>query len=284
MTEPMTEPNRTVWAYWEDRPGSTRAPYLDVCLQTISRHAAPLEVHVLGREDAPRWLPDLDVERWERLPAPNFRSDYVRSRVLQRYGGIWIDVDTVVLRPLTELLDELDDTGVVCFGKEQGRFFGGLCAARTGVDFVDAWVANQDKALERFPDWSDLPYATLAQDVTWELARTFPWKALPMEKVAPIPWYQWRRFFSRLESPRHVLAGSPVTVVLWNAVMAPGLRHQSQHDILSSKMLLSRLLRLGLGTSDDEEDGWTNLAALSALRFSVTGQRVESTMRRALPK
>ena len=154
------------------------------------------------------------------------------------------------------------------------------CAQRgAGVAFVDDWVANQDKALERFQDWSTLPYATLAQDVTWELARTHPWKALAMEKVAPIPWYQWRRFFSRLESPKKLLGPSPITVVLWNAVMAPGLRSQDRAEVLASKMLLSRLLRVGLGMSegDDEEDGWTKLSALSAMRFSVTGQRIEST-------
>ena len=106
--------------------------YLDLCLETIaaSRRAAGAARAVAP--DAITWLPDLDVDRWESLPAPNYRSDYVRSRVLQRYGGVWMDVDTVALSPLSQLLDELDDTGMVCFGKEFGRFFGGLCAAAPG--------------------------------------------------------------------------------------------------------------------------------------------------------
>src|ERR1700676_4774700 len=80
------------------------------------------------------------VAPWESLPAPNYRSDYVRSRVLQRYGGVWMDVDTVALSPLSQLIDELDASGMVCFGREVGRFFGGLCAAAPGTAFVDAWV------------------------------------------------------------------------------------------------------------------------------------------------
>ena len=83
--------------------GRRRSEYLDLCVETIERHVAPLELRVLSRHDAVTWLPDLDVERWESLPAPNFRSDYVRSRLLQRYGGIWIDVDTVALSPLSQL-------------------------------------------------------------------------------------------------------------------------------------------------------------------------------------
>src|ERR1700688_5126077 len=129
----------------------------------MGRPGAALELRVVSRHDAIAWLPDLDVERWESLPAPNYRSDYVRSRVLQRYGGVWMDVDTVALSPLSQLLDELDASGMVCFGKELGRFFGGLCADAAGTAFVDAWVEGQDRALSRRGDWAELPYAALAQ-------------------------------------------------------------------------------------------------------------------------
>jgi hypothetical protein len=278
------EPAAVVWAYWENAKRAQRSVYLDLCVETIERHAAPLELRVLSRDDALMWLPDLDVERWESLPAPNYRSDYVRSRVLQRYGGVWMDVDTVALSPLSQLLDELDDTGMVCFGKEFGRFFGGLCAAAPGAAFVDAWVEGQDRALSRRSDWAELPYAALAQDVTWELARRLPWKALPMERVAPVPWYQWRRFFSRVESPRRLLQGSPITVVLWNAVMAPRLRDRTRPELLASRALLSRLLRIGLGlsTARQEEDAWTQLHGLSSLRFSLAGQRLETSVRQGV--
>jgi Capsular polysaccharide synthesis protein len=276
------EPAAVVWAYWEDGPRARRSVYLDLCLETIEHHAAPLELRVLSRHDAVTWLPDLDVERWESLPAPNYRSDYVRSRLLHRYGGIWMDVDTVALSPLSQLIGELDRTGMVCFGKEFGRFFGGLCAAAPDTAFTDAWVEGQDKALSRRTDWSELPYAALAQDVTWEIARRLPWKALPMGRVAPVPWYEWRRFFSRVESPRRVMEGSPITVVLWNAVMAPRLRPRTRPELLADHTLLSRLLRLGLGSSTvpDEEDLWTRLHGLSTLRFSLPGQKVEAALRR----
>ena len=75
--------------------------------------------------------------------------------------------------------------------------------------------------------------AALAQDVTWEIARRLPWKALPMARVAPVPWYEWRRFFSRVESPRRLLPPNPLTVVLWNVVMGPVLRDQTRAELLA---------------------------------------------------
>jgi len=284
--EPLTDdPSAAVWAYWEDGPRGRRSVYLDLCLETIKRHVAPLELRLLSRDDAVTWLPDLDVERWSELPAPNYRSDYVRSRVLQRHGGIWIDIDTVVLSPLSELLDQLDGAGMACWGQELGRCFTNLCAASPGAAFVDAWVRKQDEVLDRSRRWSDLGYSALAQDVSWGLARNLPWKSMPMDRVAPVPWYQWRRFLSRTESPGRLMAPRPVTFVLWNALMAMPLRRYDRDHLLASRILLARLLRIGLGLSEptDEEDAWTRLHELSALRFSNFGQRVEATARRLAP-
>ena len=273
-----------IWSYWEDAPGrGPRAAYLDLCLETIERHRGGLELHVLNRDDAVEWIPDLDVERWMALPAPNYRSDYARSRLLARHGGIWIDVDTVALAPLERFLDEVDDTGMVCWGRELGRFFGGLCAARAGSEFVTNWVAEQDRVLSRREDWSSLGYAALAQDVTWHLARRHPWKSVPIATVSPIPWYEWRRFFSRLESPGHVLRADPTTVVLWNAVMAPRLRTTGREELLRDSTLLGRLLRIGLGRStvEEEDAGITRLHRLADLRFSGPGRKVEVGLRNA---
>ena len=280
-----TDDDRAIWTYWEDPPGGSRPAYLDLCLETIRAHSEELEVRVLGRADSARWLPEMDVERWELLPAPNYRSDYVRSRVLQRYGGIWADIDTIVIGALPDLLIEVDDESrVVCWGRELGRCFTNLCGAAPGSSFVDAWVEEQDNVLDSSSDWSLLGYSALAQDVTWHMSRRFPWKALPMERLAPVPWYQWRRFFSRTESPRRLLSGSPLTIVLWNAVMAPRLRHFQREDLLRGRILLSRLLRVALGMSeaDEEEGGWARLHSLSSMRFSTFGQRVEMAARRGI--
>ena len=201
--------------------------------------------------------------------------------MLQRYGGIWVDIDTVVLSPLSELLDHLDSTGMACWGLELGRCFTNLCAASPGAAFVDAWVGKQDEVLDRSRIWSDLGYSALAQDVSWDLARNLPWKSLPMNRVAPIPWYQWRRFLSRTESPGRLLAPRPVTFVLWNALMAMPLRRYDHVQLLASRILVARLLRIGLGLSEptEEEDAWTWFHGLSALRFSNFGQRVETSAR-----
>ena len=201
-----------------------------------------------ARHDAVEWLPDLDIDRWECCRPPNLRSDYVRVRPaalrrhLDRRRAPWC------WRRCRSLLEELGDTGMVCFGKGAQSLTSAGCGtpAAPGTAFVGAWAEGQDKgARPRRADWADLPCTALAQDVTWEIARRLPWKALPMERVAPVPWYEWRRFFSRLESPRRLLPPNPLTVVLWNVVMGPVLRDQTRDGLLAGRTLLTRLLRMG---------------------------------------
>jgi len=275
-----------IWTYWEDVPGRTRAPYLDLCLETIRFNSGGMEVRVMSRDDVQGWLPELDSATWYKLPAPNYRSDYVRSRVLDRYGGIWIDVDTIAVAPLTGLLAEIDHSGIVCWGTELGRCFTNLCAASPRAPFVEAWARRQDEALGRSDDWAHLQYSELAQNVTWDLARELPWKAVPMSRVAPIPWYEWRRFLSRFDSPSRIQAGEPIAIVLWNAVMGPALAGATSSELMKSRSLLGRLFRIGMGISrwEEEEDVFTKLQALSDLRFSLNGQRVELNLRRVIRK
>ena len=65
----------------------------------------------------------------------------------------------------------------------------------------------------------------------------------------------------------------PVTFVLWNAVMAMPLRRYGRADLLASRILVARLLRIGLGISEisEEEDAWTRLHGLSAASFLDLG-------------
>ncbi|MGH9067108.1 MAG: glycosyltransferase [Acidimicrobiales bacterium] len=267
-----------VWQYWEDVPGRARPAYLDLCLETVCRHAGALEVRLLDFHGVLDWLPDIDPDVWRRLPDPPARSDYARARLLDRYGGLWLDIDTIALQPLDNLVALLDRAEVVGWGNRDG-IMSGCIAARPGAALLTAWVAAQEEALAA--DWSEAPYAFLSQRPLRPLAARIGYHAIPEAKVAPVPWYEWRRFMSRIESPARVLAARPFVVVLWNAVMGPPLAARSRSRVLEGSMLLSRLMRiaLGLSTVSSESPGLVGLDPLSRLRFSHPGRSAELHVR-----
>jgi hypothetical protein len=273
--------------YWEDFPGGRRPPYLDLCLETIRDRAGSLDVCVVERESVFDWLPDLDPTLWNALPNPVMRSDFARTRLVHRYGGLWLDADVIAMRPLDPLIAPLSTVDVVGWGFELGgRFYNNLFAARPGAELMGRWVEEQDRTLRDSQDWGRLAWGALGQDIMWPLGRRYGYHSLPIARIAPIPWYSWRRLISRTESPRRTLLDEPWTIMLWNSAMAPRIAHLSLSDLAESPILLARLLRIALHRSSVEAEsrGWARLSALSSIRFSTNGRRLESRARRLMER
>jgi Capsular polysaccharide synthesis protein len=272
----------TVWMYWEDAPGRTCPAYIQLCRETIRRHLGPsMSLAVLDQTTVFDWLPDLDRGIWKRLVVPAQRADYIRTRLTYRYGGLWIDADCIAIQGLDRIVELLADDDVVTWGGDvQGRFFNNLFAARAGASLVERWIEQQDEALASADDLSRLPWAAIGSDSLYPILQEVRYANLPADKVAPVLWLSWRKFFSPFQSPADVLAPDPYTVMLWNKGMGPLLAKRSVDDVLTSKMLLSRLLRIALGRSTlhEELDLYTRFSRFSDIRYRP---RVQGLERRA---
>lgn len=279
--------SRAIWMYWENLSGRSRPAYLDLCLDTIRRHAGDADVRVVDRETVFTWLPDLRPDVWEGLPGPMHRSDYARTRLVHDHGGLWLDFDVIAVSPLGELLDRLDEHEVVGWGGDlEGRFYNNLFAGRPGAALLAEWIRRQDAVVAATDDLTMLPWAALGMDIMWPLAKRSEYHDIPSRRIAPVPWYAWRQLLSRVASPPDVLAHRPVTVMLWNSVMSPSVGALPRERVLAGQTLLSRLLRIGLGASTPqmETDAWTRMHIISDLRFSKQGRRVEHHARRAIDR
>ena len=280
----MTGPGKAhVWMYWEDVPGEHKAPYLELCLETIKLHLdEDMCLHALDEEGVFEWLPDLSPEVWEKLGTPVRRADYARVRLVERHGGLWLDADCIAMAPLRPLLEPLGPHEVVGWGSDLGgRFYNNLFAASPGAPLLRGWIEAQDAALAAQEDWRLLSWAALGQDLMRDLVTAHGCHALPSERIAPVLWYEWRRLLSPLQSPARVLASEPITVMLWNREMGRHLARRSADSLLAGRMLIGRLLRIALGISSlaEELDLVTRLSLLSDLRYTTSGRRIEHHVR-----
>jgi Capsular polysaccharide synthesis protein len=273
---------KRIWMYWEDAPARKRSGYLDLCFETVRAHAAGLDLIVVDERTVFDYLPEMHREAWELLPAINYRSDYARTRLVHRYGGVWIDYDSIIMRPIAELLAPLAEHETLGWGwEDQRRMYAGLFAARAGSRFVERWMEEQDRVLREQSDPRRWDWSALAQHIVQPLCREVRYHAWPIERISPVMYWEWRRFSSRIESPARVLAAQPYAVTLWNKAMGPWFGHLTRDDVFAADYLLSRLCRLSLGvtTLAEEERGLTRLAPLSWIRFSRFGRELEKQVR-----
>ena len=272
-----------IWMYWETLPGAHRPPYLDVCLETIKSHLDDeLFLHELDEETVFEWLPDCPRLTWQRLGTPVRRSDYARVRLIERYGGTWIDADSILMMSLRTFIEPLAIHSVV-FGE---GFTLNMFAAQANAPLIRALRIAQDKVLASSEDWATLPWAALGTSSLLGVLDQHDFYSFPQRRIVPVPWYEWRRFFSRLQSPAAIIESSPISVLLWNNAMGRILAHTTRAEILSDDILLSRLLRLALGISTLSEETKLSmrLSPLSDLRFTRAGRRMEEGLRSALSR
>ena len=274
-----------VWMYWEDAADRAKPAYLELCLDTIKRHLDPtMRLQVLDFSTIFNWLPDLSTSVWWSLGTPVRRSDYARVRLIERYGGLWVDADCVAMSSLRPLVAPLSEHEVVGWGGDVGgRFYNNLFAARPGAPFLREWIASQDQVLEAHDDWASLSWAALGQEIMYDLLPRSTYHSIPFRRIAPVLWYEWRRLLSPLQSPARVLESDPITVTLYNSVMERYIGNMSAESLLHSQMLIGRLFRIALGISGlpEELDLATRLSFVSDLRFSTGGRRLEHRLRAA---
>ncbi|MBC8225793.1 MAG: hypothetical protein H8E74_01460 [Gammaproteobacteria bacterium] len=105
-----------VWMYWQDMPGVKKPGYIELTLKTAVLHnQGSFQVHVLNEKNIHEYLPNMRKDLIDKLNLPQ-RADYYRVALLEKYGGIWLDADTVVMQDLTPLLNLLRYHDFVGFG------------------------------------------------------------------------------------------------------------------------------------------------------------------------
>ena len=97
-----------MWVYWELVNGATDPPaYINLCLDIMKRNASnTFNIKFLNEKTVFNYLPDLRSDI-NSLPIA-LKTDYIRVRLLTKYGGLWIDADTIIMTDLRELVQQLN--------------------------------------------------------------------------------------------------------------------------------------------------------------------------------
>jgi hypothetical protein len=98
--------NPIIWLYWENKDKSKSEPeIIRRCKEIYNKYENTIILDEITIHD---YLDDLvDCSRLQYLAQ---KSDYYRAKLLYEYGGIWIDMDMILLDDISYLYDELMKT------------------------------------------------------------------------------------------------------------------------------------------------------------------------------
>lgn len=132
-----------VFTYWENKPGEREWPYIAKCIDTIRMHCVKdCKFHHITKYNIDSYIPEGILHPdWKKIERLGIKSDCVRAAVLARYGGLYLDADTVMLRSPAEL-DTGCDFAYTKWTKPPFRAIAAYVYAKPGSLVAAQWVRN----------------------------------------------------------------------------------------------------------------------------------------------
>ena len=242
---------KTIWMYWENRNGSTKPPYLELCLETIKCHKGSFEVKLLNEKTVKNYidLPPI-VNKFTEIA---HKADYIRFMLLHKYGGIWLDSDIILLRNIdAAIIMQLEKFDYVGYGREKGKPSIGFMAARKNSRIIENHLRKVDSILKNkkirffFNKKVKLGWGEIGYDVFWSLSSKYNYYHHDYKLFAPILWSDFKEFDDDNINLNNYLMHKPFAVMLYNKMMFDTYQDFSSNSIINGNSLLSKLFNTAL--------------------------------------
>lgn len=172
-----------LFVYWELINGATKPPdYISMCLELIKKNGSRFfNVVALNEKNVFDYIPDLRKDI-NTLPIA-LKTDYIRVKLLYNQGGVWLDMDTILMNNLKDIADKLNSgvdflgsgcTGDRCIDQEgYGRPSNGVIGSVKNGRLIGRCLTALDTKLNEYYSISsenrkNFDYFELGKLVIWK--------------------------------------------------------------------------------------------------------------------
>lgn len=130
--------------------------YLRKLIYLHSQNQTKYKIHLINRETVLNYIDELP-ECFDKLK-PAHQADYVRVAAVCKYGGIWLDSDTIVMNNLSSMFAKLKDHDGF-FVTEDDGLFNGVFGSKTNTPLMQDWfnkVKNILREKKENINWTDI--------------------------------------------------------------------------------------------------------------------------------
>ncbi|MDY7009041.1 MAG: tetratricopeptide repeat protein, partial [Cyanobacteriota bacterium] len=224
---------KTIWVYWENVYSQEMPDYLKLCLETIKIHSGLADVIVVNRQNVKAYLKEIHPRIFTKTLLPAHKADYLRLKLLNDNGGMWIDIDTIVFKDLyTNFISHLKNFDLVTLGSAFTLTF---FAARPQNNFLQTCI-NQIEVI--FDSGKYISWTRLGKELIYQEAKNYNYYHVNFNG-----WLfgckKWQNFLKQgnANTEKHLFCA------LYNAFMFKELKYTSRKEIMSSDTLLCNLYK-----------------------------------------
>lgn len=90
-----------IYTYWVNQNNQQAPIYIRMCIKTWEKYIPNLELIVINEKNVSEYIADdIDLDSFNKLSLPQ-QSDVVSVAVLSKFGGVFIDADTIMTKDVT---------------------------------------------------------------------------------------------------------------------------------------------------------------------------------------
>ena len=106
-----------IFAFWES--DSEMPAYLKLCMQTWHKNIPNCEVHIINYKNIKSYIGSTyDLDKLKKIPLA-MQSDIISAAVLEKFGGLFLDVDCIVIDDVFEIFNLISKKKLIAFGVPQ---------------------------------------------------------------------------------------------------------------------------------------------------------------------
>lgn len=248
--------DKHIFTFWE--PQTNIPEYLKLCMQTWEKFLPEYKIIVLDYKNIDKWLEkdffDKTLYKYYSLPQ---QADAIRCALLEKYGGIWLDTDTIITsKKIKDLLDI--DSDFILFGDHIG-----FIKAKKHTYILQQWLKGIKRNLTiykyfrflkkilKLKEWDYLGNKILAPLLMTEDKNTYyeidKYKnnIFPELKIfCDIPHYDaYQKFYFESDYSQYVTDNTGGIILLHNSWTPPQYKNLSKQEILNTNNTISKLLK-----------------------------------------
>jgi hypothetical protein len=266
---------KKIFTFWE--PKEKLHPYLKLCIQTWQKFLPDYEIIIVDYSD----LDDLlGKDYYDRILYSDFslakQADAIRCSLLKKYGGIWLDTDTIVTsEKVRDILNTNADFTLI------NRHIG-FIVAKQNIRILQDWEKGIKRRLfiykmcknfkiinslfslvkweyRQMHSWDSLGNSILNRYLDWDFEKSFV--SLDRLKLKALPEMNWsienninlksqnlyHEFYFENDFSDYALADSFGIIYLHNSWTPDKYKQMTKEELLKHNITLSNIFKAILG-------------------------------------
>ncbi len=266
--------NKYIFTFWE--PKEKIPAYLKLCMKTWSHFLPEYKIVVLDYQSIDEWVGKgvFDPSLYENFSLPK-QADAIRCAVLKKYGGIWMDTDTIITSPIINEILNIKKSEFILLDHHIGfivadknskilyKWFNGI---QKNIKFYKQFYNNKvvkifitflrPKIKNKLEDWDFLGNYILKKQLKTKNTKqflkldkyklkTFPennWQREHNNQLSPIKLYQ-EFYFGEKDYSDYALSDTHGIISLHNSWTPDIYKEMSEEDFLKMNITLSNIIK-----------------------------------------